>query len=55
MVTVIFHALLPAEPWVWDDQTSQVYIRFGDGALGDWKHDFGPMEQNRYIILNNYK
>ena len=49
MRTVIFHALLPTGPWMWDDEQSEVYIRFGDGALGKWEHDFGPMMKNRYI------
>ena len=52
MSTVVFHALLPTGPWMWDDQ-SEVYIRFGDSALGKWEHDFGPMKKSRYITSND--
>ena len=47
MVTVIFHALVPTKPWSWDDQQSDVYIRFGSSLMGKWEYDFGPMHKNR--------
>ena len=42
-MTITFYALLPPHLWEWDEK-SEVYIKFSDEALGNWKHDFGPMK-----------
>ena len=47
MITVVFHALLPSSFWKWDD-TSEVYMRFGNDKFGDFKFDCGPMTVFRY-------
>ena len=42
-VTITFHVLLPKPIWGWDAK-SEMYIRFGDWQLGNWKYNSGPLK-----------
>lgn len=41
-IIVQFNAILPKAAWEWDDNTSQVYMRFMHENLGNGKFDYGP-------------
>ena len=41
-ITIYFNVLLPKAAWEWDDNTSEVYMRFMHKDLGKGEIDFGP-------------
>ena len=42
-VAVTFHVIVPLHHWLWDQSTS-IYLRFGDSRLGGWEQDVGVFE-----------
>ena len=46
-ITVHFNAILPKSAWEWDNNTSEIYIRFMDDDLGQKSYDLGPGEIKR--------
>ena len=53
VMRVIFKAILPTHCWG-SNEKLDVYLRFGDVALGKWEYDYGPglVEKYGYYFLN---
>ena len=47
-ITMIFHCIIPKLLWEWDE-TSCMYMRFENSALGNWRHNIGEFKLGRYV------
>ena len=45
-VAVTFHCIVPKPIWLWDEH-SCIHMRFGEDALGNWKHNLGHFIEKR--------
>lgn len=48
---IVFQAVVRKEDWGWDDESSQVYMRFEGELYGNFASEYGPGEIERYIVV----